>query len=321
MSQHSSTQTANEVEEAAEIIIASSSKLVEAYKAGVVNIDDLKTAMAKGDLTAKQYAQAVNGLSNRMTLIGQTVTTVNSAVTGFNTLFATAANLLAGNVDQQVALYQATISAISAQNTYTQALALQSTAVAVYGANSEQATRATTAASYVGALYVQAKKNETVAQEQYYTATATNLASMASGVMSIIGVIADLSVAITAFKFASIASAAQITAAATEVEIDETAIAIGGAGIFKSGGYVPKTGLALVHEGEYVVPKAGVEATSSYGPSNVSSEAGSGMPAMAPIEIHIHASSNVDLPRVRQEVQTAIAKSWLAASKQRGVYG
>jgi hypothetical protein len=72
----------------------------------------------------------------------------------------------------------------------------------------------------------------------------------------------------------------------------------------QSGGYVPRTGPYTLHAGETVIPKGET-----------------GGAAVAPnVEIHIHATSNVDLARVRQEVESALAKTLLAAQKQRGVY-
>jgi len=41
---------------------------------------------------------------------------------------------------------------------------------------------------------------------------------------------------------------------------------------------------------------------------------------MPNVEIHIHATSNVDLARVRQEVEAALARTLLTAQRQRGVY-
>lgn len=283
--------------------------LVEAYKAGAIGAEELGTALIAGKITSQQYAQAVSGLSTNMNLAKVASNTLSTSITSFNTAFAAAADLYYKNIDQLVAVYQATISAISAQNTYTQALALQATAVAIYGSNSEEATRATTAANYVDALYIQAKKNEVVAQEQYATATVTNLGTIASSVLSIIGVIIDFTVAITAFRIAAISSLAQIDAASAATTGEEVLGAVAFAGIFQSGGFVPRTGLALVHQGETVIPAGGAASVPN------------GLMSSGNVTININASSNVDLPRVRQEVQAALTNTMLHASKQRGVYG
>ena len=114
-----------------------------------------------------------------------------------------------------MALYNAQINVISSQNTYTQALALQSEATTLYGKNSEQATRATTAANYVGALYTQSKMNEVVAQEQYYTATAQNLSTIATSFVQIAQSLGLLQTASSAFTVASIINADELTMAST----------------------------------------------------------------------------------------------------------
>jgi hypothetical protein len=268
-------------------------------------VDDLKMALEQGYDVTKEYAAAVNTLTTSQQAGVQAVKTLSGTMNAFNAAFATGMNIIAKNIDQQVNLYQKTITAIAAQNTYTQGIALESEAKAIYGVQSEQATRATTAANYVGALYTQAKKNEAVASEQLTTATITNLANLALEITDMIAPIQALATAITVWRAATMLATAA-TVASTGAEETEAAAVTGvsllGAGIMQGGAHVKESGFAYLHGGETVTPAGSM---------------GSGTPN---IEIHIHASSNVDLAKVRQEVQNAIAQALYRGQKSRGVY-
>ena len=200
------------------------------------------------------------------------------------------------------------------KTTYTQALALQAEASVLYGKGSEQATRATTAANYVGALYTQSKKDEVVAQELYYTATATNLAKIASSFTVLMSAMQAFQISTTILTSETISNAEKVALAA--IPIIGTVAALGftayqilsqpsptlSAPSMQTGGYVGRTGQYFLHQGETVVPN---------------SQGGGGSPSAS---IVINATSNVDLARVRQEVEAALAKTMLHSQKQRGVY-
>lgn len=272
----------------------------------------LKEAFEESIITANEYAVAEKGLSDaeKAAITGtQTFATVISA---WRTAFAAAADLAAKNINELVNLYNAQINAISAQNNYTQALALQATAVNIYGKGSEQASRATTAASYASALYTQSKVKEEVALNDYVTATAANVATVASSITQVVTSLNAFQIALGAVALESADSAATMALAAIPLIGGIAAIGFGlyqaattprvkSPASYQHGGYVPQTGLALLHAGETVIPASG----------------GGGM---GNAEIHIHASSNVDLARVRQEVENALANILLKAQKQRGVY-
>jgi len=276
--------------------------LNKAYADGVIQLKTFREGVSKANAELKVAEDTLNKIPSTSQAITTTVASFTGVFNAFQTAFQATADLWYGNITQLVALYNAQISVISAQNTYTQALALQAAAVSIYGSNSEQATRATTAANYVGALYTQSKMNETVAQEQYYTATAQNLSIIATQFVAAANALGLLQTATTGFTLASILSAQELTAASL----------------------VPFAGLALVggltayELATQKSPTVGMPAMSGTGGGGGSS--GSSMAKSPNVEIHIHASSNVDLPKVRQEVQTAIAQSTLHAQKQRGVY-
>ncbi len=334
---------------------------VMALEEGMV---ELNKALEEGWVSAKEYAEAMYSLTASEQAGIQTAKTFSTVMTSWNTAFNAAADLAAKNVDELVNLYNAQITMIRTQNIYTQAIALQSAAVTIYGKNSEQATRATTAANYVGALYEQSKKNEVVAANAYYTATGTNLAKIATSIVEAASSVSTFLVAFSAWRTAHILAQAQLetetaavvtdttakeaqtvaqVAATTAAEAETTAqaglAATEGAGAamggltdleavmptlldfgflagMQSGGFVPKTGPYILHAGETVVSPegkvSGVPASTMF--------AGGGGSSMPNVEIHIHASSNMDLARVRMEVEAALAKTLLQAQKQRGVY-
>lgn len=270
------------------------------------DVNALKEALAAGIISVKEYSEAIASLTAGQTAGVQAVKTLSSTMNSFNAAFAIGMNIIYKTVDQQVALYQATINAIAAQNTYTQGIALETEAKVIYGPTSEQATRATIAANYVGALYTQAKKNEAVASEQATTAIITSIFNLTEKLVNMIAPIQALVVAVSLWRAATIAAtvaegagAAGLGAAgAADVlaEIIPTALVQGGA-------HIKQSGLAYVHGGETVVPAG--------------SMGGGGTPN---IEIHIHAASNVDLAKVRQEVQSAIAQALYRGQKNRGTY-
>jgi hypothetical protein len=276
----------------------------------------LNEAFEENIISAQEYSTALHGMSDVEKAAISGVQTFTTVITAWRTAFNAAADLAAGNIDELVGLYNAQINAISAQNKYTQALALQATATNIYGKGSEEATRATTAASYVGALYTQSKKNEMVALNNYLTATAANMATVATSITQVITALNSFQLALGAVALEAADSSAQMALAAIPIIGGIAALGFGlyqaattprltPPTSYQSGGYVPKTGLAMLHQGETVIPK---------------SEVGGGGGGMGNVEIHIHATSNVDLARVRQEVETALAQALLHAGKQRGVY-
>lgn len=264
----------------------------------------------------QEYAEDVNKFGDTTKVAMAGVQTFTTIINQWQQAFAAAADLAAGNIDELVGLYNAQINAISSQNRYTQALALQATAINVYGQGSEQATRATTAANYVGALYTQSKKNEIVALNNYATATAKNVSTIVTSFTTMIASLQSFEVALTLATAQTLTNAQKVALAAIPIiglvaSLGITAYQLATSGgvtapSMQSGGYVPKTGLVMLHQGETVIPKSGI---------------GGGGGGMGNVEIHIHASSNVDLARVRQEVENALAKTMLQAQKQRGVYG
>jgi hypothetical protein len=299
--------------------------LTDGFLAGRYAIEDYKKDLTELKDNLKTIKDAIGSVPSVTKSAVTSIQGFSTAFTAFQTAFQAAADLAYGNINQLVSLYNAQIGVISAQNTYTQGLALQAEATVIYGKNSEQATRATTAANYVGALYTQSKMNEVVAQEQYYTATAQNLATIATSFVAAAEALGLLQTATTGFTIASILSAQELTLASI-VPFAGLAL-VGGLSAYEllsqkaptlsapnmgskatgtSEAGVSRTGNYFLHQGEIVTPAGG---------------AGSSMIAPPHVEIHIHATSNVDLPRVRQEVQTAIAQSTLHAQKQRGVYG
>jgi hypothetical protein len=289
-------------------------------------VGDLRIAMAEGYDVSKQLTSAIKeeaeaqaGMSAAMSIGIQGVKTFSTVMSAWNSSFAALADLAAGNINELVDLYNAQIKMIRAQNVYTQGIALQSVATQVYGKGSEEATRATVAANYVGALYKQSKVNEMVAANAYVTASFSNAAKIMTAFTEIATTVDTFVVALSALRVAQLGAiatteaetTAQVGLAGAEgagglVSVAEKVLpAVAFAGIYQSGGFVPKTGLALVHAGETVVPKGAT---------------GGGVVGASNVEIHIHATSNVDLARVRQEVENALAKTLLASQKQRGVY-
>ncbi len=352
------------------------SERAEAIKAMASDLKELNVAYEEGAISAREYTGAIKEVAEAQygLTAGEQAGVVatkmlTSVMTNWNNAFNAAADLAAHNIDELVNLYNAQITMIRTQNIYTQAIALQSAAVGIYGKQSEQATRATIAANYVGALYEQSKKNEVVAANAYVTATGTNLAKIASSIVDAASsvsqflvtfamwraahsmaqaqleeettaVIADTTTkeAQTAAQIAATTTAEADTAAQAELAVTEAAgAATAGAGgamgiltdleyaaptlldfgflAMQHGGFVPKTGPYVLHAGETVVSPEGkvngVPATSMF------AGGGSSIPN---VEIHIHATSNVDLARVRMEVEAALAKTLLASQKQRGVY-
>ncbi len=279
----------------------------------------LNEAVEANVISVKEYSEALHGLTSNETTAIQGVKNFSTIINSWRTIFNATADLVAGNIDELVNLYNAQINVIQTQNKYTQALALQATAVNIYGKGSEQATRATTAASYVGALYTQSKKNETVAMNDYVTATASNVAKIASSITDVVTSMNLFDIALGAVALSSAEGATQMALAAIPIVGGIAALGIGAYQLattphiaapgMQSGGYVPRTGQYTLHAGETVIPKA-------------ETSGGTGIGVGAPnVEIHIHATSNVDLARVRQEVETALAKTLLASQRQRGVYG
>jgi hypothetical protein len=277
------------------------------------SIEDLKMALEHEAISVKEYNEALHALSDTQNAAIQGVKTFQTAIKDWQTIFNATADMVSGNIDELVDLYQAQINVIQTQNKYTQALALQATAVNIYGKGSEQATRATTAASYVGALYTQSKKNEMVALNDYVTATAKNLATITSSFTDVITSMNLFTISLGLVGASAAESSARMALSMIPVIGGIAALGIGlyqaatvphvAAPGMQSGGYVPRTGPYTLHQGETVVPKGGT--------------AGAGM---GNVQITINASSNVDLARVRQEVETALAKTLLAAQRQRGVY-
>jgi hypothetical protein len=273
--------------------------------------NELAEAFQKDATFAREYSEELNKLSTTTTGAIQGVKTFSTVIDSWRTIFNATADMVSGNIDELVDLYNAQINVIQTQNRYTQALALQATAVKVYGAGTEQATRASTAASYVGALYTQSKKNETVALNDYITATAKNLATISTSFTEVITSLNLFDIALGTVALNAADSSARMALAAIPLVGGLLAMGIGAyqaltvphvtAPGMQTGGYVPRTGPYLLHQGETVVPKGG----------------GSGM---GNVQITINASSNVDLARVRQEVESALAKTLLQAQRQRGVY-
>ena len=355
------------------------SERAEAIKAMASDLKELNVAYEEGAISAREYTGAIKEVAEAQygLTAGEQAGVVatkmlTSVMTNWNNAFNAAADLAAHNIDELVNLYNAQITMIRTQNIYTQAIALQSAAVGIYGKQSEQATRATIAANYVGALYEQSKKNEVVAANAYVTATGTNLAKIASSIVDAASsvsqflvtfamwraahsmaqaqleeettaVIADTTTkeAQTAAQIAATTTAEADTAAQAELAVTEAAGAAtaGAAGamnilpdietaaglmgmmsldmFMQHGGFIPKTGPYILHAGETVVsPQGNVEGV----PASTVFSGGGGGTYSPNIEIHIHATSNVDLARIRMEVEAALAKTLLASQKQRGVY-
>jgi len=335
--------------------------LMAQFKAGVPDMEALGDALLTGRISAKEYAEAVDGLNNKESVAIQGTKAFSTVMSSWNNAFAASADLAAGNINELVDLYNAQINMIRAQNVYTQGLALQSVATEVYGRNSEEATRAIVAANYVGALYKQSKVNEMVAANAYATASLSNAAKIMSAFMEIATTVDTLVVALTALRVAQVqavamteaqtvaneeeaataASAATATGAAgamvglTDIEAaaPEIMTLAGLMAIGQKGGYVSQTGPYMLHAGETVVPAGEEYSMKAISPtykelglgaaplsSNVRAGGVAGSPFSPNVEIHIHATSNVDLARVRMEVENALAKILLASQKQRGVY-
>lgn len=298
------------------------------------DIELLNEAWKESLITLDEYKQRLGELATTMGTITQGARAANSAIQTINSGFADTMNILAGGIDQQVAYYQAQIKAIQTQNLLTQATALQSAATQIYGANSLQASRATTSLNYVQALYTQAVKNRTVAEEQWYTAIPTQLISMAASVTATIGQLITLKFmynvlqqqhqanAVAAGE-ATTSTSALVAALGALTDVEATAAATAGMGAAdmavedvaemapwfllgaQGGGQVKRSGWAYVHGGESINTAGTKMGGSSRGPN---------------VNINVYATSNVDLPRVRQEIQSALARSWYEGSKQRGVY-
>jgi hypothetical protein len=351
----------------------------EVTNATTSNLKELTAAYEEAARADKDYADAIKagaeaqyGLTQGEQASVAATKMLTTVMTSWNSAFNAAADLAAKNIDELVNLYNAQITMIRTQNTYTQAIALQSAAVAIYGRNSEQATRATTAANYVGALYEQSKKNEVVAANAYATASATNVAKIASSIVDAATSVSQFLVAFAVWRTAHTVAQAQIemeteadtaatvasqaqtvatTEATTAIVAQTTAEAglattmaagaatAGAAGamnilpdietaaglmgmmsldmFMQHGGFIPKTGPYILHAGETVVsPQGNVEGV----PASTVFSGGGGGTYSPNIEIHIHATSNVDLARIRMEVEAALAKTLLASQKQRGVY-
>ena len=277
-------------------------KDVVAFQQGIKELND------ELRLTPDELTQATAAIKNYNSSIGGAATATklfSTVVSNWQTAFAAAADLMYGNINELVNYYNAQINAISAQNNYTQAIALQSQATVLFGQGSEQATRATTAATYVGALYTQAKENEVVTYEQYVTATAQNLATIAQSFINMIGALEAFQVAQAAFSagellgplglIAALAVGGGVAAASYASLPKSSALPS-----FDTGGYVAQTGLAMVHAGETVIPASGSSASGA--------------------QIHIHVNNSIDLAKVRQEVQNALSSIHYKAQRQRGVY-
>jgi hypothetical protein len=352
------------------------SERAEAIRAMASDLKELNAAYEEGAISAREYSGAIKEVAEAQygLTIGeqagiQATKTLSTVMTSWNNAFSAAADLAAHNIDELVNLYNAQITAIRTQNVYTQALALQAVATSVYGKGTEQATRATVAANYVGALYEQSKKNEVVAANAYVTASATNTAKIATSIIDAATSVSQFLVAFALYRAAHTAAQAQAeeettavvadtaakeaqvasqvavttateaeTAAQAELATAEaaTAATAGLAGgqtlltdfmeflpltmFMQGGGFVPKTGPYILHQGETVVSPEGNVSGSPAETVFSGGRAGGGGTYAPNVEIHIHATSNVDLARVRQEVEAALAKTLLASQKQRGVY-
>jgi hypothetical protein len=296
-------------------------KAMNDYKKNMYSFQQMLGGVGGGAFATSGKLGAVSASMNLVAAAADFATTaVNAEVTAFNA----AADLAAGNIDELVGLYNAQINVISSQNRYTQALALQATAAAVYGAGTEQATRATTAANYVGALYTQSKKNELVAQNTYYMATAKNMALIASSSMEMIQAFANLGIAMTALMQVMIMDVQRAATGSSlgllgAIPIIGTIATLGYLGYeayqasqsqptasirgYQTGGLVTETGPIFAHAGETVVPAGGF--------SEMSPNA----------NFYITATSNVDLAKLRQEVERGLANTMYQAKRQRGIYG
>jgi hypothetical protein len=273
----------------------------------------LQEAFESGELTIKEYAAELQGMQAGMTAAAQGVKSFNTIIASWQQAFSAAADLMYKNIDEQVALYQAQVKVIQNQNLYTQALALQATAVQVYGRGSEQAQRTQVALNYVGALYTQSQKDRLVAENNLATATAKNVATITQSIMNMIT------------SFQQFSQTLVLVGLAAQEAGEEASLAwlgplgmVAGLGLtlgmgayqlsqmprvmptYQKGGIVERTGPIFAHAGETIVPRGG-----------------SSMPN---VEINITATSNVDLAKVRQEVQKAIARAWYEGSKSRGTY-
>jgi hypothetical protein len=279
------------------------------YGAAIRTVTD---AYEAGQISLREYAEALNSLGSDVNAAISGVKAFSTIIAQWQTAFAAAADLAAGNVNELVNLYNAQINAISAQNRYTQALALQATALTIYGAGSEQATRATTAANYVSALYTQSKVNETVALNQYATATLKNTATIATSFTTMIAALQAFEISLTVATSTTLSNSAKVALAAIPLVGMVAALGLtayqlatsnqAGMPTHQTGGRVFQTGPAFLHAGETVLPK-GVSSSN-----------------MGNVEIHIHASSNMDLARIRQEIQNVLSRTMLEAQRQRGVY-
>jgi len=274
---------------------------------------DLKLALEAGAISVTDFIDAASKLPGSFQAVSAAATAFQNVISNLQKAYAASADLAANNVDELVSLYQAQINVISSQNRMTQAIALNAVATQVYGKNSLEAQRTTVALNYTSALYTQSKKNELVAQFDYTTATAKNLATMATSFTQLEQAMVVLVIAIQALAISAEESAAKAALAAIPIvgliaTLGITAYQMATTKGYQAGGYVAKSGLAIVHQGETVIPATG---------NNMMGGAGS-----APkVEIHIHATSDVDLAKVRQEVQNALAKTFYQAQKSRGVYG
>jgi hypothetical protein len=95
-----------------------------------------------------------------VTSVGKAMTTVAS---GIVTITGDLINASMGYVDQQVNLYDAQIKTIQQQNYMSQAIALNSAAMEMFGSNSAETRATMVGLNYQTALYNQAQKNQTVA--------------------------------------------------------------------------------------------------------------------------------------------------------------
>jgi hypothetical protein len=250
--------------------------------------------------------------------------------------------------DLQVRIFQNTVSAISAQNNYAQALALQAIAVQKYGSNSVQATNAASAASYVHWQVQAAQQNKALSQVDLQYAYANALTDLgqttlntAASVLKLVSAISSLGAVSSGAAGASIASAAGVGGAAAAPEV------AGGLGGIS--GFAGSIGSALTTFGgmaggaaEFLLPNPNTPKAAAdplgflLGSWGLTKPTDSGVAkgdmgnlmnqprdvvnGGANVSINVNVSRDVDLGKLRQAIQAALSNAFLKQRSSRGVY-
>jgi hypothetical protein len=294
---------------------------IAALKALGYSLSQTADALTRMGYSANQVKNAMSDLGPQFDQLKGAIGAVSSAVGIFSTALSLAhqtTNYMINTeyqwADLQLQVYQNTIAAIYANNNYAQALALQAMVVNKFGTGSVQAANAATAVQYVYWTKQAALADTAKAKADLFYAPAEAIANLASTAASAATQILQLVSAIGMLGVVS--GVASGTAAAGGIA---GAAGAGGLGAGLMAAAPTTLGVSALAAEIVTLPIWGPKLFSAT--EGAGQSVGNWIKSGGGVNIGINVSRDVDLTKMRQEIQNALSQSFLNMSKTRGVFG